>query len=161
MAQATFKIEGAKEIAEMFGDLPKQIKQYNLWKALWRKVAKDALEEAKNRVPIDTGRLRDSIAFFTTRKTKNFMGLYLGPRVKGAFRTKEKSGFYGPFIEYGDEVKFYGKGVSDKTKKFMKPAWDNNKVAMTKNAFREAIDIAAKAIKRHERRLKKYGTLGY
>ena len=160
MAQATFKIEGAKEIAEMFGALPKQIKQYNLWKALWRKVAKDALEEAKNRVPKDTGRLRDSIAFFTTRKTKNFMGLYLGPRVKGAFRTKEKSGFYGPFIEYGDEVMFYGKGRG-KAQKFMKPAWDNNKVAMTKNAFREAIDIAAKAIKRHERRLKKYGTLGY
>jgi hypothetical protein len=160
MAQATFKIEGAKEIAEMFGDLPKQIKQYNLWKALWRKVAKDALEEAKNRVPKDTGRLRDSIAFFTTRKTKNFMGLYLGPRVKGAFHTKEKSGFYGPFIEYGDEVMFYGKGRG-KAQKFMQPAWDNNKVAMTKNAFREAIDIAAKAIKRHERRLKKYGTLGY
>ena len=160
MAQATFKIEGAKEIAEMFGDLPKQIKQYNLWKALWRKVAKDALEEAKNRVPTDTGRLRDSIAFFTTRKTKNFMGLYLGPRVKGAFRTKEKSGFYGPFIEYGDEVMFYGKGRG-KAQKFMQPAWDNNKVGMTKNAFREAIDIAAKAIKRHERRLQKYGTLGY
>ena len=158
--QPTFKIEGAKEIANMFGDLPKQIKQYNLWKALWRKVAKDALEEAKSRVPKDTGRLKDSLAFFTTRKTKNFMGLYLGPRVKKAFRSKEKSGFYGAFIEYGDEVMFYGKGKG-KAQKFMKPAWDNNKISMTKNAFKEAIDIAAKAIKRHEKRLKKYGTLGY
>ena len=160
MPEPTFKIEGAKEIAQMFGDLPKQIKQYNLWKALWRKVGKDALEEAKDGVPKDTGRLRDSLAFFTTRKTKNFMGLYLGPRVKGAYRTKGKSGFYGAFIEYGDEVMFYGKGKG-KAQKFMKPAWDNNKIAMTKNAFTEAIDIAAKAIKRHENRLKKYGTLGY
>ena len=28
-------------------------------------------------------------------------------------------------------------------------------------AFKEAIDITAKAIKRHETRMKKYGTLGY
>ena len=27
MAEATFKIQGAKEIAQMFGDLPKQIKR--------------------------------------------------------------------------------------------------------------------------------------
>ena len=158
--QPTFKIEGAKEIANMFGDLPKQIKQYNLWKALWRKVGKDALEEAKSKVPKDTGRLRDSLAFFTTRKTKNFMGLYLGPRVKGAYRTKGKSGFYGAFIEYGDEVMFYGKGKG-KAQKYMQPAWDNHKIRMTKNAFTEAIDITAKAIKRHEARMKKYGTLGY
>ena len=158
--QPTFKIQGAKEIAIMFGALPKQIKQYNVWKALWRKVGKDALTEAQNRVPKDTGRLRDSLAFFTTRKTKNFMGLYFGPRVKGVYRTKERSGFYGAFIEYGDEGMFYGKGRG-KAQKFMKPAWDNNKVAMTQNAFNEAIDVAAKAIKRHETRMKKYGKLGY
>ena len=49
---------------------------------------------------------------------------------------------------------FWGKGVG-KAQKYMKPAWDNNKVAMTKNAFKEAIDIAARAIKRHEKRLHK------
>ena len=160
MAEATFKIQGAKEIANMFGALPKQIKQYNLWKALWRKVGKDALEEAKSRVPKDTGRLRDSIRFFTTRRTKKFMGIYFGPRYKGVYKSKEKSGFYGAFIEYGDEVMFYGKGKG-KAQKYMKPAWDNNKIAMTRNAFTEAIDIAAKAIKRHETRMKKFGTLGY
>ena len=160
MAEATFKIQGAKEIAQMFGDLPKQIKQYNLWKALWRKIAKGALNDAKSRVPKKTGRLKNSIGFFTTRKTKNFMGLYLGPRVKRAFKTKGKSGFYGAFIEYGDEVMFFGKGVG-KAQKFMKPAWDNNKMKMTTEAFKEATKIAASAIKRHENRLKKYGTLGY
>ena len=160
MAEATFKIQGAKEIAQMFGDLPKQIKQYNLWKALWRKIAKGALNDAKSRVPKKTGRLKNSIGFFTTRKTKNFMGLYLGPRVKGAYRTKEKSGFYGAFIEYGDEVMFFGKGVG-KAQKYMQPAWDNNKMKMTTEAFKEATKIAASAIKRHENRLKKYGTLGY
>ena len=158
--QPTFKIEGAKEIANMFGDLPKQIKQYNLWKALWRKVGKDALEEAKSRVPKDTGRLRDSIRFFTTRRTKKFMGIYFGPRYKGVYKSKEKSGFYGAFIEYGDEVMFYGKGKG-KAQKYMKPAWDNNKIKMTTDAFKEATKIAARAIKRHEKRLQKYGILGY
>ena len=160
MAEATFKIQGAKEIANMFGDLPKQIKQYNLWKALWRKIAKPALNAAKSKVPKKTGQLKNSIGFFTTRKSKNFMGLYLGPRVKKAFRSKEKSGFYGAFIEYGDEVMFFGKGVG-KAQKFMKPAWDGNKMGMTQNGFKEATKIAASAIKRHEKRLQKYGTLGY
>tara|TARA_R110002020_G_scaffold205430_1_gene410021 strand:- start:252 stop:734 length:483 start_codon:yes stop_codon:yes gene_type:complete len=160
MAEATFKIEGAKEIEQMFGDLPKQIKQYNLWKALWRKISKPALNDMKSRVPKKTGRLKDSIGFFTTRATKNFMGLYLGPRVKKSFRSKEKSGFYGAFIEYGDEVMFWGKGVG-KAHKFMKPAWDGNKMKMTTDAFREATKIAASAIKRHEKRMQKYGTLGY
>ena len=160
MAEATFKIQGAKEIADMFGDLPKQIKQYNLWKALWRKIAKGALNDAKSRVPKKTGQLQKSLGFFTTRKTKNFMGLYLGPRVKKAFRSKEKSGFYGAFIEYGDEVMFFGKGVG-KAQKYMKPAWDNNKIKMTTDAFKEATKIAARAIKRHEKRMQKYGRLGY
>ena len=158
--KANLQLQGAKEIEQMFGDLPKQINQYNVWKALWRKIAKPVLNEMKDKVPEKTGQLKNSIGFFTTRKTKNFMGLYLGPRVKVAFRSKEKSGFYGAFIEYGDEVMFGGKGVG-KAQKFMKPAWDNNKIKMTTDAFKEAIDIAAKAIKRHEKRLQKYGTLGY
>jgi|TARA_Y100000310_G_scaffold244499_1_gene249282 hypothetical protein len=160
MATGQIKLQGAKEIEQMFGDLPKQIKQYNLWKALWRKIAKGALNDAKSRVPKKTGQLKNSLGFFTTRKTKNFMGLYLGPRVKRAFRSKEKSGFYGAFIEYGDEVIFYGKGKG-KAQKYMQPAWDSNKIKMTSNAFKEATKIAASAIKRHEKRMKKYGTLGY
>ena len=184
--QTTVKIQGIKEIQQMFNDLPKQINQYNTWKALWRKIGKPALDDAKRLAPklgdsrnvsskikkdgipyppnkskrIAKGTLKKSIGFFTTRDTKEHLGLYLGPRVKGAYRSKEKSGWYGAFIEYGDEVMFYGKGKG-KAQKYMQPAWDNNKIRMTKNAFTEAIDITAKAIKRHETRMKKYGTLGY
>ena len=160
MAEPTFKLQGAKEIADMFGALPKQINQYNVWKALWRKIGKQALNDAKSKVPEKTGRLKNSLGFFTTRKTKNFMGLYLGPRVKRTFRDKKKSGYYGAWIEYGNEVMFFGKGVG-KAQKYMKPAWDTNKMPMTQKAFNEASDIAAKAIKRHEKRLQKYGRAGY
>ena len=158
--EATFKMQGAKEIAKMFAALPKQINQYNLWKALWRKIGKTALEAAKSKVPKKSGRLKNSLGFFTTRSTKNFLGLYLGPRVKGAYRSKEKSGYYGAFIEYGNEVMFFGKGKG-KAQKYMKPAWDSNKMKMTTNAFKEATKLVASAIKRHESRLKKYGRAGY
>ena len=43
----------------------------------------------------------------------------------------------------------------------MAPAWNKNRVKMTTSAFKGAEDIAAKAIKRFEKRMKKFGTLGY
>ena len=185
MAQPTIKLQGAKEINDMFKDLPKQIKQYNLWKALWRKIAKGALNDAQSLAPklgdsgkasaltqargvvyppdhskrIAKGTLKKSIGFFTTRDSKNHLGLYLGPRVKGAY-AKNKGGYYGAWLEYGNEVMHFGKYKSRATK-FMQPAWMQNRIKMTTSAFTEAIDIAAKAIKRHENRMKKYGTLGY
>ena len=91
--QPTFKIEGAKEIANMFGDLPKQIKQYNLWKALWRKVGKDALEEAKSRVPKDTGRLRDSIRFLLQEEQRNLWVFILAHDIKECIKVKKNLGF--------------------------------------------------------------------
>ncbi len=158
MAQPQIKLQGAKEIARMFGALPKQLKQYNLWKALWKKIGKPALDEAKSKVPEKTGRLKNSLGFFTTRKTKNFLGLYLGPRVKGAF--KNKSGYYGAWIEYGDEVMFWRRGVG-KAQKYMKPAWESNKTKMATSGLKEAAEVAARAIKSHENRLRKYGRAGY
>jgi len=185
MATGQIKLQGAKEIEQMFGDLPKQIKQYNLWKALWRKIGKPAESKAKSLAPklgdskksspltvvrgvvyppnhskrIAKGTLKKSIGFFTTRDSKNHLGIYLGPKVKGKFK-KNKGGYYGAWLEYGNEVMHFGKYKSRATK-FMEPAWNQNKVKMTSNAFKEATKIAASAIKRHEKRMKKYGTLGY
>ena len=183
--KSAFKLMGAKEIADMFADLPKQIKQYTVWKALWREVGKDALRDAKNLAPklgdsgktselteargvvyppdhskrIKKGTLKKSIHFFTTRDSKNHLGLYLGPRVKKAYG-KNKGGYYGAWLEYGNEVMHFGKYRSRATK-FMSPAWNKNRIKMTTTAFSKAGNIVAKAIKRHERRMQKYGTLGY
>jgi hypothetical protein len=169
----------------MFGALPKQIKQYNLWKALWRKIGKPALSKAQSLAPklgdskksssltvvkgvvyppdhskrITKGTLKKSIGFFTTRDSKNHLGLYLGPRVKGKFR-KNKGGYYGAWLEFGNEVMHFGKYKSRATK-FMQPAWEQNKIQMTSKALKEATNIAARAIKRHEKRMQKFGTLGY
>ena len=108
---------------------------------------------------ITKGTLKKSITFFTTRDSKDHLGLYLGPKVKGAY-AKNKGGYYGAWLEWGNEVMHFGK-YSSRATKFMQPAWDRNRIKMTTTAFSKAGDIAAKAIKRHETRMKKYGTLGY
>ena len=185
MSGATLKLQGAKEIADMFGALPKQIKQYNLWKALWRKIGKPALNQAQGLAPklgdsgkasqvtqargvvyppddskrIAKGTLKKSIGFYTRRDSKHHLGMYLGPRVKGAY-AKNKGGYYGAWLEFGNEVMHFGKYKSRATK-FMAPAWEGNKIKMTQSAFSKAGNIVAKAIKRHEKRMQKYGRAGY
>jgi hypothetical protein len=188
--KSAVKLMGAKEINDMFAALPKQIKRYTVWKALWREVGREALKDAQELAPklgdsknvsdrtevrgvvyppdenkrIAKGTLKKSIHFFTTRDSKNHLGLYLGPRVKRAY-AKNKGGYYGAWLEYGNEVMHFGKYRSRATK-FMQPAWDRNKVKMTKTAFSKAANIAAKAIKRHEKRMQKpsfknFGKWGY
>ena len=179
------KLMGAKEINDMFKDLPKQIKQYTVWKALWREVGKQAKADAKSLAPklgdsgnasqltqargvvyppdhskrIAKGTLKKSITFFTTRDSKNHLGLYLGPRVKHAYG-KNKGGYYGAWLEFGNETMFFGK-YKGKATKFMEPAWRQNRIKMTTTAFSKAGNVVAKAIKRHETRMRKFGTLGY
>jgi len=183
--KSAIKLMGAKEINDMFKDLPKQIKQHTVWKALWREVGKQAKADAKSLAPklgdsgkssemtvvrgvvyppnkskrIAKGTLKKSIHFFTTRDSKNHLGLYLGPRVKHAYG-KNKGGYYGAWLEFGNETMHFGKYTSRATK-FMEPAWRKNRIKMTRSAFSKAGNIVAKAIKRHEKRMQKYGKLGY
>jgi hypothetical protein len=185
-SKSFIKLQGAKEIADMFGKLSKDIgiKQDLLWVRLWKKIAKPAMMDAKGLAPklgdskksspltvvrgvtyppdhskrITKGTLKESIGFFRTRDSKNHLGIYLGPRLKGKFK-KNKGGYYGAWLEDGDTTMFFGK-YKGRATKFMDPAWNRNKISMTKNAFKGAEDIAAKAIKAHARKLKKYGTLG-
>jgi hypothetical protein len=61
-----------------------------------RKASKPLLQELKSLVPKDTGRLRKSLAVINGKNRKGVPpSVYVGPRVKGAYRDKSKSGFYG------------------------------------------------------------------
>tara|TARA_R100000664_G_scaffold31914_1_gene46072 strand:+ start:2730 stop:3224 length:495 start_codon:yes stop_codon:yes gene_type:complete len=156
------EVKGIKEIQQMFESLPKQVSEKAVWQRFWRKNTKPMLKIAKNNVKQDTGQLKKSLGFFTTKKSRKFLGGYIGPRVKGAYRSKDKTGFYGAFIEYGGDVKFWGKGpakVGDQP--YMRPAWNEGKGIVLNNSMKDAIDIMAKAIKTHEARLNKYGKFGY
>ena len=185
-SKSWIKLQGAKEIADMFAKLSKDIgiKQDTLWVRLWKKIGKTAMNDATGLAPklgdsgkvdaitkargviyppdhskrITKGTLKESIGFFRTRDSINHLGIYLGPRLKGRF-SKNKGGYYGAWLEYGNETMHFGKYKSRSTK-FMEPAWKKNRVGMTAGALKGAEEIAAKAIKARARRLKKYGILG-
>lgn len=67
-----------------------------------RKAAKPILTELKGLVPKDSGQLRKSLAVINGKNRRGVApSVYVGPRVKGAFADKNKTGFYFYFLEYG------------------------------------------------------------
>jgi len=164
---------GLKEIQQLFRQLPDQVNKNKIWVKLFRQVSKPLIQKAKSLAPKKTGQLSRSIGFFTTKASRRYNGGYVGPRVKGAFakRDKEykgsnkkkiytKSGFYGAWVEYGDEVMFGGKATGQ-AQKFMKPAYEQTKDLMLNNIMKDSEIIMARAIKSHEKRMQKYGKFGY
>ena len=155
------KVEGIKQIQHMFNQLPKQIDNDKIWIRFWREVSKPLVKQAKaNASQYNwSNKIKNSIGFFTTKASRRANGGYVGLRTRGAFR-KEKSGFYGAFVEYGSEVKFYGKGYG-KDQPFLNPAWDSSKPVIIQDGIRKAEIVFDRAIKSHVKRLNKYGRLGY
>lgn len=67
-----------------------------------RKASKPILQELKDLVPKKSGRLRKSLAIINGKSRRGRPpSVYIGPRVKGAYADKSKSGFYFFFLEYG------------------------------------------------------------
>jgi len=171
-----------RDIDLMFQQLPKQVDKNKVWVKFWRENSKPLQRSAKenaaklNKSKSGTGQLAKSVGFFTTKASRKYNGGYVGPRVKGRFakiekETKEgkklkgkkqytKSGFYGAFVEYGGEVKFGGKGTGS-NQPWMRKAWDSSHKQVLNNGMLDAEKIFARALKVHERRLKKFGKLGY
>jgi hypothetical protein len=165
------------DIDLMFRQLPKQVSQDSVWNKFWRRVSKPLVKAARSNAQQlkGSGQLAKSIGYFRTKASKRYHGGYVGPRVKGAFAKKEKetstgkklkgrkqytkSGFYGAWVEYGSEVMFGGKGRG-KDQPFMQKAWDSDHKTVLVNGMKDAQIIFERALKIHERRLKKYG-LGY
>ena len=87
----------------------------NTLRSALRNAAKPMVKDLKGRVPKDTGRLRKSIALINgkTRKGQH-PTVYVGPRVKGAFKSKERSGWYFYILNYGSKKVKPGKYL-DKT----------------------------------------------
>ena len=166
--QMTVEIPPAnlRDINLMFKQLPKQVSRDKTWIKFWRHVSKPLVKAAKknaenlNRSKKGTGQLAKSISFFTTKKSRKYLGGYVGPRVKGAFKSKEKSGYYGAWVEYGNEVMHYGK-FKGKANPFMQKAWKAAHKIVLENGFKDSEIIFKRVIKSHEKRLKKYGRLGY
>jgi len=165
---------GIKEINEMFMKLPKKLDQDKIWAKFWRKTSIPLVKAAKSGVKdsgvdrpyfrdkkqtIKSGTLKKSIKFFRTRKSKELHGGYVGPKVfKGS--KASKGGFYGAWVEYGNEVMLYGK-FRGKSNPFMKKAWNSKKDVVVANGMKDAEIIFARAMKSYEKRMQKYGSLGF
>jgi len=92
MAQTDIKINGFKELGKFFDELPNDIRKKTGIAAL-RKGAKPMLEEAKRKVPVKTGELRNSLEVKTKRTARI-------PVVK-VQASKRKGGYHAHLVEYG------------------------------------------------------------
>lgn len=182
--KVTMHIEGIKEISDMFKQFPPQVNKDAVWAKFWKQATTELLTAAKNEAPllkagkgkkssrmgvpyppnpkltIARGTLKKSIELFRTKASKgDIHGAYIGPVVKGKYK-KNKGGYYGAWVEYGDQVMHYGKFKS-KGNKFMHRAWAAKNSSVMNKAYKLAEDIFAKTMKTHERKMKKHGILGY
>ena len=154
----TIKLTGDKELQEFMRRLPKQLNNPKNLTKIWRENSKILIDKAQALAPKRSGQLAKSIEFFTTKASRKVGGGYVGPRVRGKFRSKENTGFYGAFVEYGGEVMFGGRGHGKKgNQEFMQPAYEQTKNAMMGNLLKDSRKMMLREVKR----LRKFGTLGY
>lgn len=154
--------QNLKVINDMFKQLPKQVDKNKVWVKFWRENSKPLVKAAKSNAQGlgGTGQLAKSVGFFTTKSSRKYNGGYVGPKVKGAFKSKEKSGYYGAWVEYGGSVNFGGKGTGrDQT--WMADAFSSAHQTVLNSGMRSAEKIFLRAVKSHEKRMAKYGKLGY
>jgi len=172
MSGVTVEIKGLQEIDRMFQQLPKQVNQDAVWAKFWRLNSKPLIKAAKQNAPvadkdivypadpslkIKKGTLRDSIIFYRTKASKKYYGGYVGPRVKGKYK-KNKGGYFGAWVEYGHKSGHKG---NTKAFPFMEKAWGQAHGIVLTNGMKDSEKIFTKVLKSHEKRLQKYGSLGY
>tara|TARA_B100000497_G_scaffold52851_1_gene60668 strand:- start:627 stop:1106 length:480 start_codon:yes stop_codon:yes gene_type:complete len=95
-----------KELKSLIKDLEKlnmsDSKNKTLLRQGMRKASKPILQELKSIVPVESKQLKKSLAIINGKNVKGKPPtVYVGPRVKKSFASKDKSGFYFYFLEYG------------------------------------------------------------
>ena len=95
-----------RELNSLIKDLEKlnmsDSKNKTLLRQGMRKASKPILQELKSIVPVESKQLKKSLAVINGKNVKGKPPtVYIGPRVKKSFASKEKSGFYFYFLEYG------------------------------------------------------------
>ena len=174
------ELEGLQAIDRMFKQLPKQVNQDAQWGKFWRVSTQDLLRAAEREAPllkrgknnrvgipyppntkltIARGTLKKSIKFYRTNASRQSWvhGAYIGPRVKGKF-AKNKGGYFGAWVEYGHKTVH---GKMTKADPFMERAWKQKHRGVLEKGFKGAEKIFTSALKTHQRRLDKRGSLGY
>ena len=129
----TIRVEGVMDVERNLRKLPSRVQKRAIQRAL-RRGAKVVLVDAKRRVPVDTGLLRNSLRLRPQRGDALETGLVL-------FADQKRGGFHAHLIEFGTKPhRLKGGGMHPGTspQPFMRPAFDSKK--------RKSVDIIAKAI---------------
>ena len=170
----TVNVLGIEEIEKVFKELPKKVSRPATWTKFWREISKPMVKTAQQKAPtadknipypsqksktITKGTLKKSLGFFTTSRSRKRLGGYVGPRVKGRFK-QEKGGYFGAWVEYGNEVMFFGKHLGD-ADPYMRNTWEVTNKTVLANGMKAAQKIFERQMKSYEKRMQKYGSLGY
>lgn len=131
-----------RKLQELSAKMGKEIKE----KTIFRKAGKVVKDTMKQEVPVDTGRLRDSIDFLNFRKDKE--SLYVGARYNSSVdengQTTKPTGRHAHLVEFGFIDKS-GKRVEGNP--FVKRTYNKTKDVVKANLIKE-IDRLEKRIER-------------
>ena len=118
----TFEIEGYDKFLLEVQRLPDKLKRNELLKLL-RRSSQPTIAAAKRNVRKKSGKLERSIGNITG-KNREYPNIMVGPRAKG-----KHEGFHGHLIEFG-----HGGPHPAPAFPFMRPAYDETKMAVSKDA---------------------------
>lgn len=138
----TFKISGFAELEKALSDLPKATER-SVLRRVGKKALEPILDRAKQLVPVDQGRLRDSLV----------IGSVLTGRAKRADKQEPREGvriFMGTANRNGVPREFGT--VRSAAQPFMRPAWDSEKANAFKVVLTDLGDEVEKAAKRAARK---------
>tara|TARA_R110002020_G_scaffold235889_1_gene448212 strand:+ start:331 stop:894 length:564 start_codon:yes stop_codon:yes gene_type:complete len=155
---------GMKELQDFMNRFPAQLNNPKNLVRIFRKNSKPLQEKIKSNISgmsfknenIGSTQLQKSVGFITTKASRKFGGGYVGLRARGAYKNKEKSGFYGAWIEVGRNAQSptYKWGPA---KPFIEPAYKATKNKLMVNMLTDARSVMYKEVQK----LRKLGTLGY
>jgi hypothetical protein len=157
-------INGMKELQNFLARFPQVLNTNKNKERIFRKNSKILQDQIKSNISktkfkdgtSGSRQLEQSIGFITTARSRAIGGGYVGLRVRGAYKNKEKSGFYGAWIEVGKDAQnpTYKWGPA---KPFIEPAYKTTKKQMMSNMLKDARTIMYKEVKK----LRKEGTAAY
>jgi hypothetical protein len=158
--ELTVEAQGLKEIEKMFKELPKQVDQDKVWGSFWRKNTKPLQKAAAAGAPKAKEDIPYPPDYKKWRKSSPpSSAKYTGPMIeKGKFR-KNKGGYFGAWVEYGH--KLFHKGKTSKANPFMRKAFAAKSGGVVSKGMKDAEKIFSNEVKKHEKRMQKFGSWGY
>lgn len=145
-----FYIEGQEDWDRILRQLPRRTSKAVIKRGLTRAL-KPVQEDAQSLVPVDTGKLKESITISHKVRSRSGVAVSVRGGLEMYVGPSWPDGAHGHLIEFGT--------VKTKPQPFLRPAWDRNVAQMSKIAREEISKAISKAIGTLVKKAEK-GTLG-